>query len=63
MSKIDEWDCTLDIFTRKSLIWINKVIKALGYSSATLGRNYKVNLLWAIFTRTEAPNSVIQEIN
>jgi hypothetical protein len=40
------------------------VIKALGYSSATLGCNYKINnLLRAVFTRTEAPNSIIQQIN
>jgi len=40
------------------------VIKALGYSSATLGRNYKINnLLRAVFTCTEAPNSIIQKIN
>jgi len=40
------------------------VIKALGYSSATLGRNYKINnLSKAVFTRTEIPNSIIQDIN
>jgi len=67
MSKIDEnseWNCTLDIFTRMSLIWIITVTKALGYSSATLGHNYKMNnLLRAIFTSTEAPNLIIQGIN